>query len=273
MGDHREEIKRLLEKAAWYHTIELPDGQSSNGSYDHRKHLDYYRLPASLEGQEVLDVGCADGFFSFEMERRGAKSVLAVDINKADGTVGSAHSPIHTKDFKEKYTSFQSQNSEFDGLARSMGLSHAHLILMAKSLLKSEVRYQECSVYKLESLNRTFDTVFCGDLIEHLKNPVEAVEQLAKATKTLCIITIASLSAAKTAPLWLSILKFNPLFRDRVVAYWGDRGGTFFHFTPPAFARLARASGFSKVETVSRFDLRNHKTGLDVPHVVYHCWK
>jgi tRNA (mo5U34)-methyltransferase len=36
-------------------------------------------IPADLSGQRVLDIGCYEGFFSFECERRGAE-VLAIDL-------------------------------------------------------------------------------------------------------------------------------------------------------------------------------------------------
>ncbi len=268
----QEEIKKFLKEATWYHTIDFPQG-SSAGVYDHHSFIPLYKLPENLAGQEVLDVGCADGFFSFEMERRGAKRVLALDTNKGDGTIGSSFSLSHEAGIKEKYLTRQSQNNQFLNLARELGLSQAHPLHVARKLLNSKVEYKDYSIYELTGLNQTFDLVFCGDLIEHLKNPIEAVEQLAQATKKLCVITLSSLSAAKPSPRWLWLLNLNPFFRDRVVTYWGDRGGTFFHFTPMAFMRLAKASGFSKVEIVSRFDLRNHKTGLDVHHVVYHCWK
>ena len=38
-----------------------------------------HRLPGSLAGQSVLDIGAWDGFFSFEAERRGASRVVAAD--------------------------------------------------------------------------------------------------------------------------------------------------------------------------------------------------
>ena len=38
-------------------------------------------IPADLAGKRVLDIGCADGFFSFELARRGA-DVLAIDLHK-----------------------------------------------------------------------------------------------------------------------------------------------------------------------------------------------
>jgi len=46
---------------------------------DDLKKLKQIRMPESLEGRTVLDVGAWDGFFSFEAERRGAARVLAVD--------------------------------------------------------------------------------------------------------------------------------------------------------------------------------------------------
>ena len=41
--------------------------------------LDRLGLPASMTGLRALDIGCSDGFFAFEMERRGAR-VVAMDF-------------------------------------------------------------------------------------------------------------------------------------------------------------------------------------------------
>lgn len=47
--------------------------------------LDRLGLPRDASGLRVLDVGCSDGYFSFEMERRGAE-VVAVDFVPEDAT-------------------------------------------------------------------------------------------------------------------------------------------------------------------------------------------
>jgi 2-polyprenyl-3-methyl-5-hydroxy-6-metoxy-1,4-benzoquinol methylase len=39
----------------------------------------YFGLPERLDGLRVLDIGCAEGYFSFEAERRGAREVVAID--------------------------------------------------------------------------------------------------------------------------------------------------------------------------------------------------
>ncbi len=273
MNISEAEVKDFLDNGPWYHTIDFPNGLVSKGVYDHRKFVPMYKIPESLENMDVLDVGCSDGFFSFEMERRGAKSILSVDIDKVSGPSAIAHSLIHKEGLDKKYIERQSQHTRFSNLAQKLGLQISLPILMAIKLLDSKVKFQEHSVYELHKLGRQFDLVFCGDLVEHLKNPIEAVEELSKATKTLAIITIASVATGKRVGPWLSVLNLAPLLKGRVVTYWGDRGGTFFHFSAPAFVRLLKASGFSRVEVVSKFEQRNFKSDIDIPHVVYHAYK
>jgi len=79
-----EGIGQLIEKfgkLGWYHSIELPDGSVIPGlqTLDQlRERIARYPIPQDLHGKRVLDIGAWDGWFSFEMERRGA-TVVAVD--------------------------------------------------------------------------------------------------------------------------------------------------------------------------------------------------
>ncbi len=57
----------------WYHTQELAPGLVTPGMFDLRPYVERYGLPASMEGMRVLDVGTFEGFWAFEMERRGAR--------------------------------------------------------------------------------------------------------------------------------------------------------------------------------------------------------
>jgi tRNA (mo5U34)-methyltransferase len=43
-----------------------------------KNRLEQFPIPQSLHGKRVLDIGAWDGWFSFQMERRGAE-VLAID--------------------------------------------------------------------------------------------------------------------------------------------------------------------------------------------------
>src|SRR5580704_10851566 len=82
-----EGIRKLSDELAhlgWYHSIELPDGQVIPGLQTIevlRSRIAEYPIPEDLTGKRVLDIGAWDGWFSFEMERRGA-GVLAVDATK-----------------------------------------------------------------------------------------------------------------------------------------------------------------------------------------------
>src|SRR5918996_1345053 len=69
----------IAEHGYWYHTLELAPGVETPGWFDLRPIVD--RLPwPDVAGKRCLDVATYDGFLAFEMERRGAAEVVAVDV-------------------------------------------------------------------------------------------------------------------------------------------------------------------------------------------------
>src|ERR1700730_10047735 len=56
----------------WYHTLDLGNGVVTPGFVDHREQVAQHQFPASLAGKRCLDVATFDGFWAFEMEKRGA---------------------------------------------------------------------------------------------------------------------------------------------------------------------------------------------------------
>lgn len=83
------EVRRLIAShGRWWHEIELAPGVVTPGDDSNRMKLpilDELGLPEDLSGKRALDVGCSDGYFSFELERRGA-SVTAIDFVPEDYT-------------------------------------------------------------------------------------------------------------------------------------------------------------------------------------------
>ena len=59
----------------WYHRIEIKPGIVTPGINDATVTLAMLDLPDDATGLRVLDVGTRDGFFAFELERRGAEVV------------------------------------------------------------------------------------------------------------------------------------------------------------------------------------------------------
>jgi tRNA (mo5U34)-methyltransferase len=80
------DLQSRVEAIRWYHTIDLGGGVVTRGVDDSPLRLARARLPDSLRGKTVLDIGAWDGFFSFECERRGAARVVAADHFSWHGT-------------------------------------------------------------------------------------------------------------------------------------------------------------------------------------------
>lgn len=136
----------------WYHHIELPGGIVTPGWAP--LDIDKYRVPKSLIGHRVLDVGSWDGFWAFEALRRGAIEVVAIDnFSDSIGPVPRLTRP--------KWESF-------DLCKEALGWTDA------------EVTRQEMAVYDVspEKLGM-FDTVFMFGVIYHLKHPLLGLEKLA----------------------------------------------------------------------------------------------
>jgi len=74
-----EILQRLARVPYWFHTIPVTETISTPGEDPSGDKATWYELPEDMTGMRVLDVGCYEGFFSYECERRGA-DVVAVDV-------------------------------------------------------------------------------------------------------------------------------------------------------------------------------------------------
>jgi tRNA (mo5U34)-methyltransferase len=70
--------ERVNSVRVWYHKIPLRSGVVTPGTCDPTATLRLLDLPVDCRGMRVVDLGTRDGYFAFELERRGAE-VLAVD--------------------------------------------------------------------------------------------------------------------------------------------------------------------------------------------------
>ena len=148
----------------WYHTIELAPGVVTPGWFDLRP-IAPKVLPERLDGMRCLDVGTFDGFWAFEMERRGAAEVVAADILDPlawDWPANSQDAVVQAlEDRKDGGEGFR----------------------IAAEALGSAARHVERSIYDLDpgELGR-FDFVYVGSLLLHLRDPVRALERVREVT-------------------------------------------------------------------------------------------
>jgi tRNA (mo5U34)-methyltransferase len=156
--DHRTALAADVAALTWYHTIDLADGVVTPGEYDTRRAAERIPFPADLLGKRCLDVGTQDGFWAFEMERRGASEVLAIDLDDPRRIDFSEPVPRLSEDQLAKRH------------ARAGAFSCAH------RALGSGVERRDQSVYDLhpDHVGR-FDFAFIGTLLLHLREPVRAL--------------------------------------------------------------------------------------------------
>jgi len=86
-------VTESLARYKWYHRIEIAEGVATKTIWEERgqPHDDLWagiereQAKISLQGKDVLDVGCRDGLFSFAAERAGARRVLGIDNDVSRG--------------------------------------------------------------------------------------------------------------------------------------------------------------------------------------------
>jgi SAM-dependent methyltransferase len=145
----------------WYHTIDLGPEGVTPGMIDLRGVAPKV-LPRDLEGRRALDVGTYDGFWAFEMEKRGA-TVVATDVGEAH----DADWPPHRRD---------ELRARADDLGVELGLGFR----LASEALASRVERVVCDVRALErdAIGGPVDVAFGGALLLHLRDPVGALERI-----------------------------------------------------------------------------------------------
>lgn len=144
--------------ARWYHGMELPGGIVTPGDYDLPDTARRIPLPRSLAGKRCLDVGTRDGFWAFEMERRGAAEVVAIDVEDPE------------------LLDFPLPRPAIEGESRA-NLERRNLAFaVAHRALASRVERRLISVYDITPAEvGEFDFAFIGTILLHLRNPVDAL--------------------------------------------------------------------------------------------------
>lgn len=164
----REMIGRLEH---WYHQIELAPDLVTPGAHFSRQELDRLDdigLPKDCRGLRVLDIGCRDGFFSFEMEKRGAE-VVAADY----------------------------ANPKSTGFAIAAEILGSRLSYQVKNVYNVD-----------PEKDGVFDVILFLGLLYHLRNPMLAIDRLRSVLKPSGLLFVSTHLASDTkvrdleSPVW-----------------------------------------------------------------------
>lgn len=219
---------QMGEVEQWYHTIELAPGVETPGWFDLRPAIRALPFPEDLRGKRCLDVGTFDGFWAFEMEKRGASEVVAIDIldpQQWDWPHGSDAEVVASIGRRK---------------AGGSGFEIAH------RALGSQVERRALSVYDLDPDELgTFDFVYVGSLLLHLRDPVLALQR-AHSVCTGEALVVDAIDAV-----------LSTVFRRRPLAGLDGRGRPWWWKPNVAgLARMVEAAGFERIGEPVRTRLR-----------------
>ena len=183
---------RIDAHPCWYHTIDVAPGVTTPGWFDLRHAVDDLPWP-DVEGKRCLDIGTFDGFYAFELERRGAREVVAVDIEDHEAWDWPPDARAGTGADRMVAFSGPPKGAGFRLLAEVRG---------------SAVDWRSVSIYDLDPASLgTFDVVILGSLLLHLRDPMRALE----AVRSVCA---GELMSVEQIELWLSVVaRGRPLYR------------------------------------------------------------
>jgi tRNA (mo5U34)-methyltransferase len=227
----------------WYHTIDLGNGLITPGNYDYRSTLPLFKFPEDMSGMDVLDVGSATGFFSFEFEKRGA-SVTSVELPSiADWDMPPGEDREQT--LKEL--------SAYHRVRTVEEIQYFHLdgpFEFCRKVLNSKVKRCHATIYDLspQKLGRdAFDLVFIGDVLLHTFSPLKALASVALLCKRTAIISQELADLPDSTPLM------------RYVGGETRKGDnrTWWQPNRSCFEEMLKRLGFKSVSVVG------HHTGME----------
>ena len=236
----------IASNPGWYHTIELAPGVVTPGHIDLRGTAPKV-LPRDLTGKRAVDIGTFDGFWAFEMERRGAE-VVAIDVPKLEA---AEWPPLNRE--------------RLEAQAREWGLELGRGFRVAAEALGSSVERVVCPVQELapERVGGAADFVFSGAILLHLRDPVGALERMHSVLRpggALVILEPFSTRATIRSPRG-PIADFQPL--STPFNWWlANLAGLRAWLTAARFERIERL-GFHRPPAVDH---------MRQWHVAYSAW-
>ena len=166
----------------FYHSMDVPGHGFVSGEWDLRDREAAYLGRVPFDGRRVLELGAADGFLSFYMERLGAQ-VVSYDL-----------SPEHVWDVVP-FARGNGRRAGEGAWVRGSDTFRAHIgalnnaYWLCHRALGSHARMVHGTVYAIPDEIGTVDVTTLGALLLHTRDPFGAIASAARLTAETLIVT------------------------------------------------------------------------------------
>lgn len=217
-----------FEECYFYHTMELPGYGVINGNWDLRPGVDDYLGYVDFRGKRVLEVGTANGFLCFEMEKRGA-DVVGYDLSdKYDWDI------VPYGGGQKLDETIQVRKGTIRKLNNAWWFSH--------HILQSKARVVYGTVYTIPKAIGMVHIATFGSILLHLRDPFLALQRAAVITSETIIVTDLLSDGA-------DLLTFLP------DAATQDKSDTWWGFTPEIICKMLAVLGFTSFKVLKHTQL------------------
>jgi len=180
-------------------------------------------IPENLKNKTVLDIGTADGFYSFLCESRGAKKVVAVDWLEFPG-FSAAHKILDSKvEFRKLIV--DESNFGFTDLKSKIGT--------------------------IDEIKEKFDIILLFGVLYHLPNPVMIFKTLANITYEMLLMSSHIIDSKEPAMYYYPEGSLTP----------GDTTNWWVP-TPSCLIDIGKRLGFNKSKMIDTFDFDSMNSTL-----------
>lgn len=240
----RQFRKAVARHPYWYHSYYFDNGFEVRGDYDVGANIDEYGFPDDLSGWTVLDVGTASGWFAHYFEQLGA-TVTTVDIRALDelDKFGDYERRVCAEGASREADAVGSDGEPLFLNAMSRGF------WIMRTLLGSRVKFLNANVYDIRPElfgGQTFDLVFIGALLVHLRDPIGAL----MAARSVCrgqIVTTNWIVPEEVEPK-VPFAQLPHLGEDEYYSWWRPNKA--------CYALWLEAAGFTNVDVSATVTLQ-----------------
>ena len=196
----------------FFYQIDLPGIEVGGRGWDLRESTDSFLGRFDFSGKRVLDVRPANGFLSFEIEKRGG-SVVSADVASSDHV---EIVPYGLPGFDVAQARLRAER-QYRRLRNAYWLSHR--------LLGSKVQVHYGNLLDLTPELGKFDVAVLGLVLGRLRDPFRALQAAALATQDWLIITQPALRNDRPFQSFLPSPSHDPHSLNAYGAWWNFTDG------------------------------------------------